>query len=193
MMIFERMMDPSRGFGPARRLVGAVLLGLLAFLPGPVPAQETPPAGAAPALAPGQTEERFGNWTLRCMAADGTNPRRCEMVQVLGDNQTGREVLLVAIGYPDGQASPVAWIILPLGVLLPPGIGLKIDQGESHGLPYRACDTGGCATPWRLTDADVAALKAGNELMVIFKDIEGKSLGLPVSLSGFTAAFDKLR
>ena len=29
--------------------------------------------------------------------------------------------------------------------------------------------------------------------MVIFKDIEGKSLGLPVSLSGFTAAFTRLK
>lgn len=115
------------------------------------------------------------------------------MVQVLGDTQSGRELLLMAIEYPDGLSTPVAWLILPLGVLLPPGIGLKIDQGESKGLPFRSCDAGGCATPWPLSEDDIAALKRGQKLMVIFKDIDGKSLGAPISLNGFTAAFAKLQ
>lgn len=172
-----------------RRLLLAVIgiAGVLA--PSAAFAQTEPPAGEAS----DRTEERIGNWTLRCMSVSDAAAKKCEMVQVLGDTQSGRDVLLVAIGYPVGQSRPVAWMILPLGVLLPPGLGLKIDQGEVKGLPYRSCDTGGCATPWPLTDEDVAALKGGNELVVIFKDIEGKSLGLPVSLSGFTAAFDRLQ
>lgn len=172
-----------------RARTAAAVAAALALVTAPALAQTTPPE------TPGaeHTEERFGNWTLRCMSGTESAARRCEMVQVLGDTKTGQELMLIAIGYPEGQPSPIAWIILPLGVLLPPGIGLKIDQGESMGLPFRSCDGGGCATPWKLSDADVAALKRGNELMVIFKDIEGKSLGLPVSLSGFTAAFTRLK
>ncbi len=184
--------DRARHQGRRRPVArhAAALAGALALLIAPAAlAQTTPPE----TTGAGHTEERFGNWTLRCMSGTESPARRCEMVQVLGDTETGRELMLIAIGYPEGQPSPIAWIILPLGVLLPPGIGLKIDQGDSMGLPFRSCDSGGCSTPWKLSDADVAALKKGNELMVIFKDIEGKSLGLPVSLSGFTAAFTRLK
>lgn len=149
----------------------------------------------APAPPPGEgaTEQHFGSWTLRCFPPSQSLPRRCEMVQVLGDTQTKEELLLMAVGYPDPQSGPIAWLVLPLGILLPPGLGLKIDQGETRGLPIRSCDPRGCATPWPLSDADIAALKQGKELVVIFQDIDGKKLGLPVSLQGFTAAFSQLR
>jgi invasion protein IalB len=192
MMLNFRNMTLDRHLAPMARLATrlAFAAGLLACVAAPAARAQTEPP-ATPGS--GETEERFGNWTLRCktMAADAA--RRCEMVQMLGDNETGQDVLLVAVGYPEGQTRPVAWIILPLGVLLPPGIGLKIDQSEPKGLPFRHCDTGGCATPWPLAETDIAALKQGSELMVIFKNIEGKSLGLPVSLSGFTAAFSRLQ
>jgi len=155
----------------------------------PLRAQDAP---AAPP-ADGATEQRFGSWTLRCFPPSESLPRRCEMVQVLGNTETKQEVLLMVVGYPDGQSGPVAWLVLPLGILLPPGLGLKIDGGETRGLPIRSCDPRGCATPWPLSEADIAALKAGQELVVIFQDIEGKKLGLPVSLEGFTAAFSQLR
>lgn len=171
------------------RLVAALAVAAAVWAQPVAQAQETPPAAGEG----GRTEERMGNWTLRCISAADPATRRCEMVQVVGDTQSGRDVLAVAIGYPEGQPRPIAWIILPLGVLLPPGIGVKIDQGEVNGMPYRSCDTRGCATPWQLSEEDVGALKRGNELVVIFRDIEGKSLGIPVSLSGFTAAFDKLQ
>lgn len=191
-MLNFRKMTPALRPAPLARL--ATPLALAAILLAGVVAPAARAQTEAPAAAEsGKTEERFGNWILRCMAGAAEAPRRCEMVQMLGDNETGRDVLLVAIGYPEGQTRPVAWIILPLGVLLPPGIGLKIDQSEVKALPIRHCDAGGCATPWPLAETDIAALKQGSELIVIFKDIEGQSLGLPVSLSGFTAAFSKLQ
>lgn len=190
-MLNSRKTTPALHPAPLARLATSLVVAatLLAGVMAPAALAQT----EAPAADSGKTEERIGNWLLRCMAGAAEAPRRCEMVQMLGDNETGRDVLLVAIGYPEGQTRPVAWIILPLGVLLPPGIALKIDQSEPKALPIRHCDAGGCATPWPLAETDVAALKQGNELMVIFKDIEGQSLGLPVSLSGFTAAFSKLR
>lgn len=148
---------------------------------------------ALPAPPPGATEEQFDAWTVHCVPATDTLPRRCEMVQAIGDKQTQREILLMAVGYPDGGTRPLAWLVVPLGVLLPPGLGLKIDGGEPRGLPIRSCDSRGCATPWQLTDEEIAALKQGQELIVIVHDIEGKKLGLPVSLKGFTAAFSRLQ
>lgn len=155
---------------------------------GPAAAQDTAPA--APAQG---KEERIGDWTLRCLPPSGNMPERCEMTQVLGDPQSKRDVLLVAVGYAEGETRPVAWVVLPLGVLLPPGVGLKVDEGETKVLPYRACDRRGCATPWLLTESDVSSLKSGKELIVMFRDLEGKSLGLKVSLQGFTKAFDRLK
>lgn len=173
-----------------RRLAALLLcLGLAGAGPAALAQEQEQPAPAQPA----GTEERIGDWMLRCLPPSNGAPERCEMAQVLGDTQSNRDVLLMAIGYPEPGGKPVAWVVLPLGVLLPPGIGLKIDQGESRVLPFRACDQRGCAAPWPLTEADVAALKGGNELMVVFRNLEGKSLGVAVSLQGFTKAFARLK
>lgn len=169
-----------------RSCVGLLAACIVALGGGHAVAQDTTPA-------PKGKEERIGDWTLRCLPPSGDKPERCEMTQVLGDPQSQRDVLLVAVGYAQGETRPVAWVVLPLGVLLPPGVGLKVDEGETKVLPYRACDRRGCATPWLLTESDVSSLKGGKELIVMFRDIEGKSLGLRVSLEGFTKAFDRLK
>ena len=171
--------------GPAVLVAAGLLSG------GPGGGQDAP--AAVPPVAAGGTEEQFDAWTLRCVPASESQPKRCEMVQAIGDTKSKRELLLVAIGYPDGGSRPLAWLVVPLGVLLPPGLGLKVDGGEPRGLPIRSCDPRGCATPWQLTDEDIAILKQGQELIVIVHDITGKKLGLPVSLKGFTAAFSRLQ
>lgn len=87
----------------------------------------------------------------------------------------------------------MALIVVPLDVLLPPGLGLKVDARDPVTVPFRHCDTNGCLAPWRPSPDDLAAMRAGKELMVLLRNREGKQLGLPVSLKGFSAAHDRLR
>jgi invasion protein IalB len=146
---------------------------------------ERPPAAAA--------GERVGDWMVRCDPPAEGRPKQCEMVQILSDKAGKQDLLLIRLGYPPTEADLLALIVVPLDVLLPPGLGLKVDGRDPVIVPIRHCDPNGCLAPWRPTPDDVAAMKAGRELLVLLRNREGKQLGLPVSLKGFSAAHDRLR
>jgi len=166
-------------------------LGLIALAAAsvirPAAGQEPPAPGALPPMEEQQVED----WTVRC--AKDAPQKRCEMVQMVREGDNGRELLLVAMGYPPGETQLLAWLVLPLGVLLPPGLGLKVDEAEPARLPFQFCEPNGCLAPWALTEAEIGKLKAGQKLVVIVHDRNGKRFGLPVSLKGFTAALSKLQ
>lgn len=152
--------------------------------------------GAPQAAA--QTEdpvrEVHGDWEIRC-AADG----RCYMHQ-LYQNADGQPVVVVnLVKIPAGAAiggKPViasAEIITPLGVHLPTGLGLRIDAGQVAVTPYTFCRPVGCASNPPLTDALVEQLKNGGTAYFLMRRIGGGDVvEAPISLSGFTAAFDAL-
>ncbi len=154
---------------------------------------QTAQGQTAPAPAPNQTREQVQDWVVRCLEPQAGQSKRCEMVQVLSDRNSKREVLVMVIGYTGEKAPPQAVLVLPLGVLLPAGISLKIDQGAPKTIPYRHCEPQGCIAPWQMTEVDLGALRAGTTLTVSVNDGGGKAVDLPVSLKGFTAALGKLR
>lgn len=146
-----------------------------------------------PAAAGKTSSERVGDWMLRCDPPAAGQPKQCEMAQILSDKEGKRDLLLIRLGYPPAETDALVLIVVPLDVLLPPGLGLKIDARDPAVVPIRHCDTNGCLAPWRPTVADVDAMKAGRELLVLLRNRDGKQLGLPVSLTGFRAAHDRLR
>ncbi|KZC97660.1 invasion associated locus B family protein [Oceanibaculum pacificum] len=183
--IIDRVMPmkAGRSLYAALAVIGAMVVA------SPLAAQQRPPAqgqGAQPEL----TTERVQDWTVRCTK---TTPQRCEMVQSVKERESNRDILMIIIGYRENERQPRALILMPLGVLLPPGLGIQVDKAEPRGLPFRHCEPGGCLAPWNMSDSDVAALKGGTQLTVIATDQAGKQVGLPVSLKGFTAAYAKLK
>jgi invasion protein IalB len=176
-----------------RRLTGRALVSLAwlaAWAACPAVAQETP---AAPAEPPATQEEQIQDWTVRCMSAED-GKLSCEMIQILRQRDSGKDVMLMGLGVQPGDTQLVAWIVLPLGVaLLPPGVGIKIDEAEPARLAFQYCEPTGCAALWAPTEAELAALKAGTVLTVIVTDRNRKQFGLPISLKGFTAALARVQ
>lgn len=152
----------------------------------------------APASA--QQEETVrsthGDWEIRCLGDD------CSMTQTYLDGE-GRPVLAVSISkLPEPQQTAegqvllgVARILTPLNVQLPEGLGLKIDDGPARSAPYVVCSQVGCLSRPPLTADLVDELKSGGraEFLTVIETREGKRIVVaPISLSGFTAAFDEL-
>ena len=170
-------------------LVGMAAVSPLAAQTAPAQRQQAPMGQGQPSQQDLATEV-VQDWTVRCTK---TAPQRCEMVQTVREKETNRDILMIIIGFRENEKKPRALVLMPLGVLLPPGLGVQVDKGEARGLPFRHCEPGGCLAPWNMTDSDVGQLKAGTTLTFIATDQSGKQVGLPVSLRGFTAAFGKLK
>ena len=81
-------------------------------------------------------------------------------------------------------------VSVPTARLLPPGIVMQIDGGKGQKLDYAVCLPDKCTAEVQLTDAMIASLKKGNE--VVFTSINFRRAPNPIkiALNGFTGAYD---
>ncbi|MDF1585322.1 invasion associated locus B family protein [Marinimicrococcus flavescens] len=166
------------------RFIGTALVAIAlgAGLAAPARAQETP---AAPAQS-----ERIGDWTVLCRGADAA--RRCMMAQELGAAGSQKSSVAWTIRL-DGEGRVVGTIRTPQGVLLPAGVSAAVDGGQALRIPYRTCVPAGCVAPFLITDELAAAMKAGKQTRVLFRDVRDRQFDSRFSLQGFTKAFGKLQ
>lgn len=187
-----------RGLLPALRgaLAGAAILAVgaaggssAAFAQA---AGDAPPAPQAPApLPPGPRDGKvLQDWRLHCRLAQ---PDRevCEMRQSIV-NENGDRVVLAVVGRLPNSDAPGLLILVPLGILLPPGTFLRIDQGEETRVPVARCEREGCQIELLLDDDLLPRLKAGTRAVVSFHVDDGRGqrvrVDVPISLIGFSAA-----
>ncbi len=134
----------------------------------------------------------FRDWKLECQRPEGANKEVCQISQDIVFKKNKRPLLHVAVGYPANDNKPVAIFNLPLGISLPPGIILSVDQGEQEQLPIEHCLPAGCRAYLSLDQKRLAAFKKGLEAQVTFHDLTRRPVTVPVSLRGFTAGFKAL-
>jgi len=81
-------------------------------------------------------------------------------------------------------------VSVPTARLIPPGIIMQIDGGKGQKLDYAVCLPDKCTAEIPLTDAMIASLKKGSD--VIFTSINFRRAPNPIkiSLEGFTGAYD---
>lgn len=149
-------------------------------------AQAQTAEGAAPAPT---VVEQHGMWVFECTPADGTE--FCSMQQVLSNADTQEVLLHVTIAYHPRSADLLMVSRTPLGVELPLGIGLQVDEGQQMAAPYTNCTQAGCRATAPLSPELVNTLKNGNTMKISF-GYRGQRIDAPVSLTGFTAAYNAI-
>ena len=149
---------------------------------------------AGPAAAQPSDGQTFKDWRLRCGKADAATPPPCHIFQTVVVSQTGQPFLYVAAGYPpEGTGGPTLFLTLPLGIHLPSGVRLSVDQGQPVPVPVVHCDRDGCHARLALDRRLIESLRAGLVAQVGFQDGVGQPITVPVSLKGFTAALKAVR
>lgn len=140
-----------------------------------------------------QDGQVFNDWVMRC-ADDPSNQARggCFIVQNVINNDNQQPVMQVAIGYLAEDQTPAAVFTLPLGVRLPPGALIAIDDKEGVRVPFERCLPEGCKVQFRMTADHVASFKGGNMGKLTIQDSAGRGVAIPFSLKGFTAALNAL-
>ncbi len=83
-------------------------------------------------------------WAARCSSASREAPLECAIEQTAVLSKTGQLVVLVNIRVPSDTRAPVALVQLPLGLNLPGGAKLQVDDGKTADLQIQTCDNRGC-------------------------------------------------
>ncbi|MEW8014375.1 MAG: invasion associated locus B family protein [Candidatus Sedimenticola endophacoides] len=172
-------------------LLGGILVSGLLFAPGAAFAEGEPVAAGAGEN--GRTTQNFKDWTLVCETPEGAQTEVCFINQLLAVKETGKQIMLATVSHPGKGDTPVLFVTLPLGVFLAPGMAIGIDDGEVKQIPYDRCTPLGCSAALPLEQGMLEAMKKGSQAKVIFMDGQRKKVGLPISLTGFTAAVSSLR
>jgi invasion protein IalB len=91
----------------------------------------------------------------------------------------------------DGK-SRLLRVIAPLGVLIPSGLGLKIDQTDVGRAGFVRCLTNGCIAEVVMEDKLVDQMKTGRSATFIIFQTPEEGIGIPLALAGFKEAIETL-
>jgi len=153
---------------------------------------------AAPSFAqtaetrPDSLTETYGDWTVTCGLDEATSTNICRMAQILSQGE--QQILSVFIRADDtAPDTAIATMITPLGVDLAKGVAVVVDEIPLIEVGYVTCRQGGCIVRASLDGTILQTMQAGVAAKVAIGALDGSTLDVPVSLNGFTAAWQRLQ
>jgi len=147
---------------------------------------------ALPASAQGVAKGKYGDWEMRCETPPGAAREQCALMQsVAADDKPNVNLVVIVLKTADGK-SRLLRVIAPLGVLLPSGLGLKIDQTDIGRAGFVRCLPSGCVAEVVMDDKLLDQMRGGaTGTFIIFQTPE-EGIGIPLTLTGFKDGFEKL-
>ena len=148
-------------------------------------------AGAA-AHAQGAVRSVHDDWQIRCETPPGSQSEQCALFQsVVAEDRANVGLTVLVIKTAD-QKSRLMRIQAPLGVLLPAGLGLKIDNADVGRAGFVRCLPRGCYAEVVMDETLVKQLRSGQTATFFIFQTPEEGIGFPVSLKGFGPGYDKL-
>lgn len=180
--------------GIFRRTASAFVISLAAAaMAGGAQAQEEAQAPLLPGGASSLTETH-GDWVVRCQVTtrEDAPARNCSMNQ-RRTTQEGQQILTAELLRPSEDQLEGA-IVLPFGLAVTEQIRLMVDEAADSlaELTFSTCLQNGCVVFVSLDASALAALRAGSELRVHAFAPQNEEFVFPISLTGFTAAVNRL-
>lgn len=143
---------------------------------------------------PGSTiKGTHGAWQVSCRTPPGAKEEKCALVQSVTAEDRPNVGLTVVFYKAIGEDKKLLRVVVPLGVLLPTGLGLKIDGQDVGNAPFLKCGKRGCVAEVVLQDEVITKLKKGQTAMFIIFDTPEAGIGIPVALQGFGDALANLK
>jgi len=160
-------------------------------------------APALPAAAQGVTKANFDDWQLRCDTPPGAGAEQCILYQnLVDDRRPDVNIVVVVINVSDPaskdaqgrmERKTLLRVIAPLGVLLPRGLGLKIDDREVGSTEFARCLTNGCVAEVEMDQPLMEQLTRGKTATFIIFQSENEGRGLPLNLAGLAEGLKHLK
>jgi invasion protein IalB len=160
--------------------------------PAPHAAQATPAPAASPAEAAPTAPPQPG-WVARCVTASRAAPLDCEIQESAFVSKTGQLLVQVNVRVASDTHAPVALLLLPLGLNLPVGAKLQVDEGKPVDLQIQTCEQRGCYGNLPVAPDFLTQLRSGKELKVSFQNLAKETMTIPLPLADFAAAYDKIK
>lgn len=142
--------------------------------------------------AQGVVKSKYGDWEIRCETPAGSSTEQCALIQSVAAEDKANVNLVVIVLKTSDRKSRLLRVIAPLGVLLPNGLGLKIDDTDIGRAGFVKCLPTGCIAEVVMEDKLIEQLKTGKTATFIIHQTPDEGIGLPLTLAGFKDAYAHL-
>lgn len=148
--------------------------------------------GSHEAAAQGAIRSVHGDWQIRCETPPGAQNEQCALFQsVVAEDRVNVGITVLVLKTADGKGRLMR-VQAPLGVLLPPGLGLKIDNVDIGHAGFVKCLLHGCYAEVVMDDNLMKQLRNGTTATFFIFQTPEEGIGFPLSLKGFGEGFDQL-
>jgi invasion protein IalB len=169
---------------PARGIPAGLTITALAVALALVPVQH--------AAAQGAVKSVHKDWQIRCDTPPGAKSEQCALIQSVTAEDRANIGLTVIVLKTADKKSRLMRVVAPLGVLLPSGLGLKIDNADIGRAGFVRCLPNGCIAEVVMDDTLIKKLRTGKTATFIIFQTPEEGIGFPVSLAGFSEGYDAL-
>jgi invasion protein IalB len=199
----------SVSFSLSTRALGVALSAAIGFAPvagfaqaqrpaqrpaQPAPQQPAqPPAGqaapAGPTVVQVKPEPSQTSWTKVCGKDQVANKEICYTTRDFVSDQ-GQPVLAVAIYDIKGDPNRIVRFLMPLGLLLQPGIRFGVDTAQPTPGRYAICFPNGCFAEATVKDDFINQMKKGANLSISVQNQGAREVSFSIPLTDFAKGFD---
>lgn len=137
-------------------------------------------------------ESPASSWNINCSPSGTKTPSECTMQQEIIMKNSQLPVLQLTFAQLSEETPPHALLIVPLGIYLPGGVVIQIDNNPGKTFPVERCDPDGCHLFMSLTNPTLNQLFLGRLLTVSFFDSDRVKIKIPVDLEGFSDTYKAL-
>jgi len=146
----------------------------------------------AAAGAQGAVRSVHGDWQIRCDTPPGAQAEQCALIQsVVAEDRSNAGLTVIVLKTAD-QKSRLMRVVAPLGVLLPSGLGLKLDNVDVGRAGFVRCLPNGCVAEVVMDDKLLGQLRTAKTATFIIFETPEEGIGFPLSLNGLGEGYDKL-
>jgi invasion protein IalB len=173
--VLDRFMRTARPMSGAVALALAPLVGL-----------------SGHAAAQGAVRSVHNDWQVRCDTPPGAQGEQCALMQsVTAEDRANVGITVIVLRTADAK-SRLMRVVAPMGVLLPSGLGLKIDQADVGRAGFVRCLPNGCVAEVVMDETLIKQMRTGQTATFIIFQTPEEGIGFPMSLKGFGEGYDKL-
>jgi len=171
----------SRLFGLGMVLAGGLVAGIIAAAPQDATQPDQPEAQPRAA------------WLSSCTTTGRGQPLECAMEQRAIVKENRQLIGMITIRIPSDTKKPVSMIQVPLNLFLPAGVNVDVDGDLTQNYPFQTCNTNGCFVGFPVSDTLLKQMLNGGKLNITFQYLNKKPMVLPMSLEGFTEAYNRIK
>ena len=179
-------------------LLSSFALAVLGLAPVPGIAQTAAPADKTQPAEPAKIRRAEtivdDNWTVTCALTDQSGAKKqCSAILRIAQtekNGAQRVVFSWVLGRQEGKLESV--FSVPSGVLIQPGVEVKIGDKETRKLVYSLCQPDHCESILPLDDVMVKGLSAASTAEVTIIAVNGASAKFTINMKGFAQAIADL-